>query len=109
MPDPCLSAVRDPERERMLSLESLPPPTTRRWVARRKAQVVAAVAAGLMTEGEACRTYRMTAEELAGWQRSLALAGVRGLLATKRIQPRWIGQSGVEARNLPFFRRERSL
>lgn len=103
MPDPRQSTFS----ERMSPLESLPPPTTRRWVARRKAQVVKAVEAGLLTEAEACRTYRMTAEELAGWQRSLALAGVRGLLATKRFQPRWIDPvtAELELQRLAFLKR----
>jgi hypothetical protein len=42
------------------ALGDLPPPETRRWVARRKAQVVAAVRAGLLTLEEAAgaTTYR---------------------------------------------------
>jgi len=37
----------------ILTMETLPPPDTRRWVARRKAEVVTAVRAGLMTLKEA--------------------------------------------------------
>ncbi len=40
-----------------LTLESLPPPETTRWVVRRKAEVVAAVAGGLPTVDEACKRY----------------------------------------------------
>src|SRR6516162_9086559 len=36
----------------------LPPPSTLRWVARRKAAVVAAVSSGIITVEEACRRYR---------------------------------------------------
>src|SRR5215472_11492303 len=42
----------------------LPPPTTKRWVARRKAAVVAAVLAGVITVEEACRRYQLSEEEL---------------------------------------------
>ena len=37
-----------------LTLDSLPSPTTTRWVVRRKAEVVAAVAGGLLSVDEAC-------------------------------------------------------
>ena len=37
-----------------LTLDSLPPPSTTRWVVRRKAEVVAAVNGGLLTVDEAC-------------------------------------------------------
>jgi len=39
----------------------LPPPNTKRWVVRRKAAVVAAVRAGVITLEEACRRYEPTA------------------------------------------------
>lgn len=51
----------------LLTLETLPAPNTRRWVARRKAEVVAAVHGGLLTIEEACDRYRLELEELAGW------------------------------------------
>lgn len=74
-----------------LRLEDLPPPNTSRWVARRKAQVVAAVQSGLLSVDDACRTYRLTIEELASWQRALRQFGVRGLQVTRgrlnRIAP----------------------
>jgi hypothetical protein len=47
----------------------LPPPTTVRWVPRRKAQVVAAVLAGALSVPEACRRYALTPEELREWER----------------------------------------
>ena len=52
--------------ERGEALADLPPPETRRWVARRKAQVVAAVRAGVLSLEEACRRYTLSAEEFAG-------------------------------------------
>ena len=57
----------------------LPPRDTCRWVARRKAQVVQAVQSGLISVDEALARYRLTLEELAGWQRALYRHGLRGL------------------------------
>ena len=78
-----------PKLSCILELESVPPVTTTRWSAKRKAQVVRAVQAGLLREEEVCRFYRMTAEELAGWQQALAEGGERGLCATKRARSGW--------------------
>ena len=47
----------------------LPPPNTTRWVVRRKAAVVAAVRAGVITVEEACRRYQLSEEEFLSWQR----------------------------------------
>jgi len=55
----------------------LPPITTRRWVARRKAEVVAAVHAGMLSALEACRRYRLSPEEFLEWERHY-LAGDLG-------------------------------
>ncbi len=52
-----------------LTLETLPPPSTTRWVVRRKAEVVAAVNGGLLSVDEVCDRYGLTVEEFAGWQR----------------------------------------
>jgi hypothetical protein len=68
-----------------LTLDSLPPPATRRWVVRRKAEVVAAVNGGLLTVDEACDRYALTLEEFAGWQRAVDRSGMPGLRVT-RIQ-----------------------
>ena len=65
-----------------ITLDSLPPPETERWVARRKAQVVAAVQAGLLTLDEALFRYKLSLEEFAGWQRGLYRHGLRGLQIT---------------------------
>ena len=48
---------------KMLTLDDLPPPNTQRWVARRKAEVVAAVRAGLLNLEEACARYNLSTEE----------------------------------------------
>lgn len=66
-----------------VTLATLPPPDTERWVARRKAQVVAAVQAGLLTLDEALNRYKLTLEEFTGWQRALYRHGLRGLQITQ--------------------------
>lgn len=68
-----------------LTLESLPPPETTRWVVRRKAEVVAAVNGGLLTVDDVCARYNLTVEEFAGWQRAIDRSGMPGLRVT-RIQ-----------------------
>jgi len=67
------------------SLDDLPPPGTRRWVIRRKAEVVAGVRAGLISLEEACKRYSLSVEEFLSWQRSIDRHGLRGLRTT-RIQ-----------------------
>ena len=57
-----------PPRGRGGLLADLPPPETRRWVARRKAQVVAAVHAGVLSLEEACRRYTLSAVVFASWE-----------------------------------------
>jgi hypothetical protein len=68
-----------------LTLDTLPPSSTTRWVVRRKAEVVAAVNGGLLTVDEVCARYGLTAEEFAGWQRAIDRSGMPGLRVT-RIQ-----------------------
>jgi hypothetical protein len=41
-----------------LTIADLPPSNTRRWVIRRKAEVVAAVRGGLLSLDEACQRYK---------------------------------------------------
>ena len=65
-----------------LPLNGLPPVGTRRWVARRKASVVAAVQRGLISREEACRRYELSEEELSSWQRSFEAYGVNALRVT---------------------------
>jgi hypothetical protein len=65
----------------------LPPNETKRWVARRKALVVAAVRAGTLSLDDACRRYALTVEEFLAWQSSIERHGVSGLRATWRERP----------------------
>jgi mannose/fructose-specific phosphotransferase system component IIA len=64
-----------------MTLADLPSPDTSRWVARRKAEVVAAVNGGLLTMAEACERYQMDLEELVSWQRAIDRNGLSGLKA----------------------------
>ncbi|MEM8878355.1 MAG: DUF1153 domain-containing protein [Pseudomonadota bacterium] len=68
-----------------LTVADLPPTNTRRWVIRRKAEVVAAVRGGLLSLEEACQRYKLTVEEFLGWQQSIDQHGLAGLRTT-RIQ-----------------------
>ena len=61
----------------------LPPPNTKRWVIRRKAQVVNGVRTGLISLDEACRRYTLSVEEFLSWQRLIDKHGLRGLRATR--------------------------
>jgi hypothetical protein len=67
-------------------VEGLPPPTTKRWVVRRKAAVVAAVRSGQVTLEEACRWYQLSEEEFLAWQRAFEIHGLAGLRITRTQQ-----------------------
>lgn len=60
----------------------LPPANTKRWVSRRKAAVVVATRAGLISREEACEPYPLSPEELAIWEAAFDQGGVRGLRVT---------------------------
>lgn len=66
-----------------LSLEDLPSPNTKRWVSRRKAEVVTAVRSGLLSLEAACARYNISIEEFLSWQRLIESHGVPGLRATR--------------------------
>jgi hypothetical protein len=80
------------------SAVDLPRPGTKRWVARRKAAVVAAVRSGAIGFEEACRRYELSEEEFLSWERGIETYGVPGLRST-RVQI---------YRDIPFSRRSRS-
>lgn len=65
------------------TIVDLPPPDTKRWVARRKAAVVAAVRSGIIGLEEACRRYELSQEEFLAWERGIEMHGVAGLRATR--------------------------
>jgi len=67
----------------VLTKADLPPPNTKRWVIRRKAEVVMAVRGGLLTLDDACRRYGLTPEEFAAWQRAVEIMTNRPLRGEK--------------------------
>jgi hypothetical protein len=71
-----------------LTIEDLPPPETKRWVIRRKAEVVAGVRNGLISLEDACNRYKLSVDEFLSWQRLIEEHGVRGLRTTRLQQYR---------------------
>jgi Protein of unknown function (DUF1153) len=65
------------------SLDALPPSDTKRWVIRRKAEVVAAVRAGVISLEDACKRYTLSVEEFLTWQRLVESHGLPGLRVTR--------------------------
>jgi hypothetical protein len=66
-----------------LTRDDLPSPHTKRWVIRRKAEVVAGVRSGLISLEEACRRYTLSVEEFVSWQRQIEDHGLPGLRITR--------------------------
>jgi hypothetical protein len=62
---------------------TLPPADTKRWSPSRKAAVVAAARAGLISRDEVCMRYMMSDEELVAWERAYDQNGVPGLRTTR--------------------------
>jgi hypothetical protein len=81
--EPSVSPTHRPDEGVASAVQALPPPTTKRWVIRRKAAVVAAVRAGVLTLEEACQRYHLSVEEFLSWQRLIDRHGMRGLRATR--------------------------
>ena len=63
----------------------LPSTRPKRWVAGRKAEILAAVEVGLLTVEEACARYGLSLDEFLLWKRAVKTAGVSGL-KIKRVQ-----------------------
>jgi len=74
---------RMPRRRKGVQIEDLPPPGVTRWVIRRKAQVVEAVQAGMLTVEEVCERYAVSLEEFRSLQRSFERHGLYGLRTTR--------------------------
>jgi|SRR5262249_11835476 len=68
---------------RRLRLADLPLPDTKRWVIRRKAEVVAAVRGGLLSLEEACSRYALNPDEFLLWQHRIDRFGFAGLRTTR--------------------------
>ena len=90
--DHCASSNETPDASHIgmtCPLSSLPEPG--RWVAHRKAEVVAAVRGGLISLAEARNRYALSLEEYLTWQREIDLFGLAGLRVYKTRQPRRAG------------------
>ena len=66
-----------------LTLADLPPPNTKRWVPKRKAELVAAVRGGLISLDDVSQRYGISEEEFQSWEKGLAAFGVKGLRTTR--------------------------
>jgi len=66
----------------IMTRADLPSEKTRRWVASRKAAVVRAVTAGLITRNEALERYALSDEEFAEWETAVDQHGEAALKAT---------------------------
>ncbi len=73
--------VIDPYGE-PLTIDTLPPADTVRWVPRRKARVVCAIREGLISRQEACDRYGISEAELFSWEKLLDDHGLRALRVT---------------------------
>ncbi len=62
--------VIDPYGE-PLTIDTLPPADTVRWVPRRKARVVCAIREGLISRQEVCDRYGVSDAELFSWEKLL--------------------------------------
>ena len=67
----------------MMTRADLPPETTRRWVASRKAAVVKAVQYGLLTQDQAKERYGLSDEELLEWVKAATRHGEDALKVTR--------------------------
>ena len=81
-----------------LTIADLPTPGTKRWVIRRKAEVVAAVRGGLLSLEEACSRYTLTVDELLFWQHSIDQHGLAGLRSTRTQHYRKKNEVSAHAR-----------
>jgi hypothetical protein len=79
---PLPTYIRSPQG-RIITRADLPPTHAKRWVASRKATVVAAVRGGLVSLEEACERYRLSREEFAAWERAFETGGLKALRAAQ--------------------------
>lgn len=66
----------------VMTRADLPSENTRRWVASRKAAVVRAVTAGLITRNDALERYTLSDEEFSEWETAVKEHGEAALKAT---------------------------
>ncbi len=73
---------------RKLTLADLPPADTTRWVVRRKAEVIAAIKGGLLSQEQAIDYYNLTLEEFNSWIEKIDEYGIAGLRTTRILHYR---------------------
>jgi len=66
----------------VMTRADLPPDTTRRWVASRKAAVVRGVAHGLISKDDALARYHLSDDEFIEWVRAVSTHGESALKTT---------------------------
>jgi len=66
----------------VMTLSDLPPATTVRWVASRKAKVVRGVLYGLITQSDALKRYGISDDEFREWLVAVSEHGEQALKAT---------------------------
>ena len=74
----------------VMTRADLPAPTTRRWVASRKAAVVKGLIYGLITRSEAAETWSLSEEEMDLWIAAVTTHGevaLKSTLVKKYRQP----------------------
>ena len=74
-----------------MTAASRSPPLPRRWVAHRKAEVVAAVRGGYLSLEEARKRYALSTEEYLTWQREIDRFGLAGLRVYRTQERRRAG------------------
>ena len=65
-----------------------PPANIKRWVPRRKAEVVAAVRGGALSLDDACSRYALSVEEFLSWEEAIHRFGPGGLSVAKMQEHR---------------------
>jgi hypothetical protein len=72
------------------------PSQPKRWVAHRKAEIVAAVRGGYLSLSEACLRYSLSIEEYLTWEREIDLSGLPGLRMNRTQHRRRTGLGSAD-------------
>ena len=82
IPKPRPAYIIGPEGH-CLTADDLPRPGSKHWNGHQKAQVVAAVEGGLISQYEACHRYALSMEEYLTWKVIIQQFGIDGLNASR--------------------------
>jgi hypothetical protein len=75
-----------------LSLNDMPPPGIKRWMARQKAEIVIAVESGLLSIVDACKRYDLSPDEFLAWKTAFGRHGMEGLRVTRSTMTQMQGR-----------------